>query len=37
MRVAMAHPASYMKPFSVFAKKQHKPFQAVIEDEAGQI
>jgi hypothetical protein len=28
---------SYKKPFSSFVKKQHKPFQAVIEDEVDVI
>lgn len=29
----MPYLPNYKKPFSAFVKKQHKPFQAVIEDE----
>ena len=27
----------YKRPFATFVKKQHKPFQAVIEDEVLEV
>jgi ParE-like toxin of type II bacterial toxin-antitoxin system len=33
----MPYLPNYKKPFSAFVKKQHKPFQAVIEDEALRV
>jgi hypothetical protein len=33
----MVYSPNYKKPFSTFVKKQHKPFQAVIEDEVARV
>ncbi|MEO8408220.1 MAG: type II toxin-antitoxin system RelE/ParE family toxin [Oxalobacteraceae bacterium] len=33
----MGFSPNYKKPFSTFVKKQHKPFQAVIEDEVASV
>ncbi|WP_211443400.1 type II toxin-antitoxin system RelE/ParE family toxin [Collimonas humicola] len=33
----MPYLPNYKKPFSAFVKKQHRPFQAVIEDEALKV
>ncbi|PFH08753.1 ParE-like toxin of type II ParDE toxin-antitoxin system [Collimonas sp. PA-H2] len=33
----MPYLPNYKKPFSAFVKKQHKPFQAVIEDETLRV
>lgn len=33
----MPYLPNYKKPFSAFVKKQHKPFQAVIEDETLKV
>ncbi|MEO6920872.1 MAG: type II toxin-antitoxin system RelE/ParE family toxin [Collimonas sp.] len=37
MDLLMAYLPNYEKPFSAFVKKQHKPFQAVMEDETLRV